>query len=1043
MNRSTRSETLRLVPHSGIQFLTFGFNLATTPRFTREFIGRRLMKDESVDEKIEMQLYPAWNDDDTDSAPVVQRADGDEDYTVSKDRAVATFLNEWIPVPFLAVRPGVDAGGHQILDEGPIDWVRVHLTEAEAGALSDDNNPITHHVVFAFDTEVLARVQAHYVAPSPEDVKMEHEFTLASRYEDVARFLTLGGNIPGTRKGQVRHWLQQWLLEVFAAARERQTGRPVQQAALQTVEHLAQYIAIIQFLGLAIRIPRIRFVDTYSETREEKRLVKPVHVDLVLDVGNSRTCGILIETYPNDKHVTFENTLVFGLRDLGRPHLIYRDPFESQVEFAQGRFGKEYLARFVRPSSFFWPSPVRIGPEASRLRELLESAGTTSGMSSPKRYLCDIAPVNQAWRFQSSDYGADDMPPRVALKLFPLVNSRGDVVRQISEEPKLYTSLAASIDQSRDGNPPSTLTFSRSAIFTFMLCEIIAQALSMINNPQLRKQHKDSDAPRELRKIILSFPTAMSIQEQRIMASRANAAVKLVWDLMGWTSNPPPNTRAPEVKIAWDEATCAHMVYLYSEVAKKYGGNIAGFFDLFGRPRPFVDPEQSDDDVPVDTDPNRSLRVASIDVGGGTTDLMITTYHIEGNQKLVPIQNFREGFRIAGDEVLREVIQQMLLPALGDYLLASGIRNPKAFLVDRFGANKADISEQDRQLRRQFVLRVLQPAALSVIRAAERSDFESEDRVETLTFGTLMNATSEGKHAIPAHVRGYVEREVQRLGGTSFVLEECPVPVDIGRIRSAVVSALGDVFGNIAEAVNHFDCDMVLLSGRPTRMPATIDLFVDKLAISPDRIIPLARYQVGQWYPFASHSNLRIDDPKTVTVVGSTLCVMAGEGHVTSFAVETKRFKMRSTAKYIGELDREGKLPNDRVRFRWSDDPTVVSKEHAEIPYFTQMRLGYRQLPVERWTATPLYRLKFHSQERIQLPVTVVLARKPSDGVAGYDDKRFLDQEALKEELVITDVIGRDAGLKRMFNLTLETLPSEGAYWLDTGILTVGNVGST
>jgi len=35
------------------------------------------------------------------------------------------------------------------------------------------------------------------------------------------------------------------------------------------------------------------------------------------------------------------------------------------------------------------------------------------------------------------------------------------------------------------------------------------------------------------------------------------------------------------------------------------------------------------------------------------------------------------------------------------------------------------------------------------------------------------------------------------------------------------------------------------------------------IAIAPDRVVPLSRYQVGKWYPFASRVSFRIDDPKT------------------------------------------------------------------------------------------------------------------------------------------------------------------------------------
>ena len=51
-----------------------------------------------------------------------------------------------------------------------------------------------------------------------------------------------------------------------------------------------------------------------------------------------------------------------------------------------------------------------------------------------------------------------------------------------------------------------------------------------------------------------------------------------------------------------------------------------------GKPRPFVDVAGSE--PPQGARPEPSLRVASLDIGGGTTDLMITTYHVEANRAL-------------------------------------------------------------------------------------------------------------------------------------------------------------------------------------------------------------------------------------------------------------------------------------------------------------------------------------------------------------------------------------------------------------------------
>jgi hypothetical protein len=1033
------NETYRLVPHSGIQFITFGIDVDAQPSFSRRFIGM-MLPDRSVDDDtVAMKLLPGWNEEEPDKEPEYVPDYEDQEYSIAKDKAVLTFVNEWIPLPFLAVKPGLDQG-REILDAGPLDWARMRISPAKPGE-SFNGAPITHHVVIAFDTEINDPDQGRYVSPTRANVLNEQEFALAHRFSDVIGFLSIGAVTLPLEKGLPRSWVDRWVFDAFVRSREVQLKRRMRSDEKKTLEHLARYITLLQYLEETIDIPRIRLVDTYSETRR----TKPVGVDLVLDVGNSRTCGILIESYPNDSSVSFRNTLVLALRNLTDPHVVYREPFESHVEFAEVDFGPAHYSHLIRTRrGFFWPSPVRVGPEASQFRETAEGSEGASGMSSPKRYLCDLAPVNQEWRFQPRDYDADQNPPFVARKLFQFVNSRGDVKREIDTKRSFYGALAASIGANVDGGVPSGLTFSRSSIFTLMLAEVIMQAVSMMNNPEVRRERSDRDAPRELRQIILSLPTAMPIQEQRIMRSRANAAVKLLQDMMGWSANPPPNVGAWDVRISWDEATCSQLVYLYNEIVEKFSANVPEFFDLVGRPRKFHDPERPQDVIKA-IDPARSLRVASVDVGGGTTDLMIVTYHIQGDHALVPIQNFREGFRIAGDDALREVIQQTILPALEAQLRAAGINSPREFLNDRFGTNNANTSIRQLQLRKLFLTRVLHPAGLGVLRLAEAVDIDGEDKIETVTLGSLLRGALGHSGAIPDRIRRYIEEEATGWGASPFVLDECQVTVNMARVRSAIEAALGEVFDNIAEAINELDCDVVLLSGRPTRLPATIDLFVNKLAVTPDRVVPLSRYQVGTWYPFASRASLRIDDPKTATAVGCLLGVLV-ERQISNFAVATERFNMRSTAKFIGVLGKEGKLASNRVLFS-SDMP---GEEGKPFQYFAPVRLGYRQLPIERWTAAPLYRLKLTAnaaspdsqrkpEEVPRPPFTVNLRRPQPEENLDAADKNLADREALKEELKIGDVTadGGHGGLKRLFSLTLETLLTDDGYWLDTGILTI------
>ena len=69
--------------------------------------------------------------------------------------------------------------------------------------------------------------------------------------------------------------------------------------------------------------------------------------------------------------------------------------------------------RSGRSNAFLWPSLVRIGSEAARFREEAQGGEAASGMSSPKRYLWDTAPVPQPWRFQPRDYDALGVGPMI------------------------------------------------------------------------------------------------------------------------------------------------------------------------------------------------------------------------------------------------------------------------------------------------------------------------------------------------------------------------------------------------------------------------------------------------------------------------------------------------------------------------------------------------------------------------------------------------------------------------------------------------------
>ncbi len=173
--------------------------------------------------------------------------------------------------------------------------------------------------------------------------------------------------------------------------------------------------------------------------------------------------------------------------------------------------------------------------------------------------------------------------------------------------------------------------YSRSTLMTHMLCELLAQALGQINSVAQRLRMPQSPAPpRQLRMLILTLPSAMPKQEREIFRRRMFEAIALVWKAMGW--HPQDEDFAtrkqqeksvvpvPDIQMEWDEASCGQLVWLYNEAISRFAGQTEAFFASLARP-----------DRPREADelPGKSLRVASIDIGGGTTDMAITHYQLD------------------------------------------------------------------------------------------------------------------------------------------------------------------------------------------------------------------------------------------------------------------------------------------------------------------------------------------------------------------------------------------------------------------------------
>lgn len=217
------------------------------------------------------------------------------------------------------------------------------------------------------------------------------------------------------------------------------------------------------------------------------------NVDLVVDIGNSRTCAVLFE------NGDFDKTSPLELQDFTVPVSNdtlnkYRESFDMRLAFRRADFGGKFGIENSR--QFIYPSMIRLGKEANRLIHKATNMNTgaekTSTFSSPKRFLWDTKPQKQEWEF---------------------VQLEGEIAEPIYIEG-ISDQLNPDGSLNNEGNGGVLVHYSRKALMTFAFLEILAQANMQINSYDQRNHWGNVSMPRRVGKIIVTCPTAMSRIEQ-------------------------------------------------------------------------------------------------------------------------------------------------------------------------------------------------------------------------------------------------------------------------------------------------------------------------------------------------------------------------------------------------------------------------------------------------------------------------------------------------------------------------------------------------
>ena len=934
-----------------------------------------------------------------------------------------TIENKWLPIPLFEK----DKMGHDLF--GPTGWCRMKLVP-----VSIIKNVRRYHLVWAFDT-TSARNEMSSVQPFFYDGEQDKHYVVS---EDMSLLFNYFSPKPYNCE-----WVDDYLAELIHGSKEN-TELESADGISTHFRYIAYYITIISYLQKLGMTPDVTL---YTDAEEKKP------VDLVLDIGNSRTCGVLFEDGD------FTKVDMLELQDLTEPWKIYKKPFDMRLAFHHCNFGEMDL-----PDQFSWQSFVRVGEEAIKLiyksRPENGVSQRTTNYSSPKRYLWDGRKFAGQWDFLTTE---DD--EQTVFNHY--VNIKG-----LSEQ----FDSDGSLRKTNDGG--SFSSFSRRSLMTLVLIEIFQHANCQINGFAYRQKRGEINVPRTIRSIIITCPTAMPKEEQVILRQCAEDAyvallrskdpnlyyqpyqveewqdkVKIIPSVKDLMVNPNSvNGQRTRTEWGYDEATCCQLVYLYAEVAQRYLNHSEDFFNLYGHVRKEFLEDGYD---------KNSLTIGSVDIGAGTTDLMICAYKYDqkGVSKLTPQPLFWDSFYYAGDDILEELVRSIIIEGQSkeikslyegpifnavcstymalsddDFLEALNLKGKVSFanisetekqelkylyasretserIHNFFGKDKALMDYKDRLIRQDFNVQISVPMGLKLLdmlRLGRKSTLlKYEDFFDELQPADFILQHFTKHFSLESNGKVYVDFDFKKIVWN----------FDVERISQIVVSKIEPLMKQLAIVLNTYNCDIVLLAGKPMSLKPITDLFLKYYPTSPNRLIRLNDYRVGEWYPFADGLGY-FKDQKSLVAVGAMIGYMSSNGGINGFHMDMSHLKkdMVSTANYMGLYN----VVNQKVAEAiLSPEQNSATFEVHGFPLF----IGCKQLVSQFYQARPIFSLDLADDvelSTISLPLRVSVVRNYSQ-----------DKEVLKIVSAV-DATGKPVSMQKL-RFGVQSLASDGAYWLDKG----------
>lgn len=935
----------------------------------------------------EKNIFPLRRDD--EMMPGVRGEIYKITFSDTRNNTLEKFENVWLPLPYFHKRT------EKRFNFGPLNWARFKMVP------TDSTESIKrYNVLIAIDTRTTYESDVHNEHPVfPDQFQREMSFMVCSDEYKTMDFC---------QPKQEYSYIDDYLFNLV----HPELQHPSQiKGNSKKLNYIASYVFLTQYIAKHDCFPKlVMYKDKDVEFKK---------IDMVVDIGNSSTTALLVE----DGCENFNQVSKLQLTDLTDPIMVdangepvirsFKDSFDMRIAFRRASFG-DFGPRDSR--QFVYPSLVRLGHEATSLihkSSQSDSSEKISTYSSPKRYLWDGRPNKEEWRFLVLDGDSDD--------------------NHILQINGITNQLKHNGDIDLEGNGGKTFHYSRRSLMTFAFLEMLAQARMQINNHLYREDRGKKEMPRKLSRLIITCPTAMSkLEREKLVQCARNAVILLEnFEYQDVRDNPNPGAsieivpavqrKSADQKWYYDEATCAQLVYIFGEVGHKYKGSCDEFFNLYGK--------KTDDGF------QNTLTVGSLDIGAGTSDLMINRYAYNKGSvtTIAPEPLFYDSYYFAGDDMLKGLINDLMMldetSAFYTKLKPMPYAECRQKLRNLFGPDYNGQTEAERIFRGDFNVQYSVPLMYHFLELVKNGSENCTVRFHDV-FSELPPNTA-------------VMRQFEEAFG--FSLETLEWDFDYEKVCKKITDKFEPYLKKIATIMFANACDLVILSGRPASLPPIRNIFLKYYAVSPDRLILLNNYFVGRWFPFGNNTGY-ITDPKTIVAIGAIIGHYSSKlSSLNNFVIDTSKLdgKLKSTVNFI-EKSRDSQQVTYCITPHQPTGDIFVNK----LPTY----LNVKQLGINAYPSRSLYTIDFNRQKianKIQQNLIMKGESPASDTrlqqlVNDEIDqlrrrapfkvtltKDIEDNETLTIE-AITDKNDNDLSGSNI-EVHIQSLGTEEKYWLDDG----------